>query len=212
MLHKTALVVGATGVVGRELVRQLCENPAYGKVIVWLRRPLPWTHAKLDTRLVDFQKIAMMPPEPVDEIYCALGTTIKQAGSRAQFLQVDVQYPAAVGQWGRGAGVPRFLLVSAPGADTRSRLFYLRAKGQAEQALKDCGYQTLDIFHPPLIAGERADRRLAERLAIALFRCLPHNWLGSYRPMTGAQIAERMIAVAQHQTHGVQLHRLRANP
>lgn len=207
---KTALVVGATGVVGRELVRQLCAHPAYVRVIAWVRSPWPQAHPKLDVWVLDFDRIGQIPAEAVDEIYCGLGTTIKQAGSRERFLKVDVDYPTAVGQWGRRAGVPRFLLVSAPGANPHSQVFYLRAKGQAEQALKDCGYPVLDIFHPPLIAGERPDKRTGERLMIAVFRHLPPSWFAAYRPMSGAEIAACIIDVAQQAGQGVHTHRLAA--
>lgn len=210
MNHKTALIAGATGVVGRELVRQLCAHPAYGKIIVWARRPPDIEHPKLDVRIIDFAHIAAIPAEPLDEIYCALGTTIKQAGSRAAFLKVDVEYPAALGAWGRRAGVPHFLLVSAPNADPEARLFYPKAKGLAEQALRACAYPALDIFHPPLIAGERADKRRAETLAIRLFACLPRGWLADWRPMSGSAIAQEIIAAAQHRTDGTRIHRLRA--
>lgn len=127
---KTALIVGATGVVGRELVRELAERPDYGKIILWLRREWPEPHPKIEARVVDFARIAEMPSEKVDEIFCALGTTIKQAGSRERFWQVDVVYPEAVGRWGKAAGAKRFLLVSAPNANSSSRVFYLRARGR----------------------------------------------------------------------------------
>lgn len=168
MQYKTALVVGATGIVGKELVKQLCNNQSYKKVVVWVRHPITFTHPKLDIRIIDFDHIDQIPIEPIDEIYCALGTTIKQAGSKAQFLKVDVEYPTAVGEWGQKAGVSSFLLVSAPNADRNSTLFYLQAKGLVERELIEMPWHSLMIFHPPLISGKRTDKRILEQLAISL--------------------------------------------
>ena len=91
-MGKTALVVGATGAVGREIVRGLCEDENYDKIIVWARRELNFSHEKLETQIIDFDEIKDMPPREIDEIFCALGTTMKQAGSREAFLRVDVDY------------------------------------------------------------------------------------------------------------------------
>ena len=102
---KTALVVGATGAIGRALVRQLCEmRPDYGRVLAWTRRPLHYSHDKLFVEEeVDFDRMDKMPPERVQDIYCTLGTTLKQAGSEEEFLHVDVGYPRLLAKWGRSA-------------------------------------------------------------------------------------------------------------
>ncbi len=109
--QKTALVVGATGAVGRELMAQLCAHPAYDKVTAWVRRPLAAADiplacagAKLQVRQIDFERLADIAPETNDEVYCALGTTIKQAGSQEAFWRVDVDYPIALAQWAKKAG------------------------------------------------------------------------------------------------------------
>ena len=121
-IPKTALVVGATGAVGRELVRQMCEmRPDYGRVIAWVRKPLNYRHAKLFVEEIDFDHMDALPPEQVHDIYCALGTTLKQAGSEEAFLQVDVEYPKALAQWGRKAGArcfPRPTPAAAPNTFT----------------------------------------------------------------------------------------------
>ncbi|MGR3807328.1 NAD-dependent epimerase/dehydratase family protein [Pasteurella testudinis] len=172
MQQKTALVVGASGVVGRELVKGLCAHPDYAKVIIWLRRPLAFEHPKLQQQIIDFEHIAEQPHIAVDEVFCALGTTIKQAGNRAQFLKVDVEYPTAVAAWAKHAGATALFLVSAPHANPDSRIFYLRAKGQAEQQIRALDYPKLAIFHPPLIIGERRDKRRGQKNRLAVGRLL----------------------------------------
>ena len=145
-------------------------------------------------------------PHKFDEIFCALGTTMKQAGSREAFLRVDVDYVYAAAKWGKAAGVRRFVLVSAPGVSEGSLSFYLRAKGQIERRVSELGFEDLQIAHLPLILGERPDARLLERLAAAVFKLLPACVLGKFRPLSGASIARAMINTARSDARGVQIY------
>ena len=172
-MGKSALVLGATGVVGRELVRELCESPGYDEVEAWVRRKIGFCRPKLRAQVIDFEGISDIVPHKFDEIFCALGTTMKQAGSREAFLRVDVDYVYAAAKWGKAAGVRRFVLVSAPGASEGSLSFYLRAKGQIERRVSELGFDSLQIVRPPIILGERSDARPLERLAAAVFKLLP---------------------------------------
>ena len=185
-MGKTALVAGATGAVGREIVRGLCEDENYDKIIVWARRELKFSHEKLETQIVNFSDVKNMPPREINEIFCALGTTMKQAGSREAFLRVDVDYVYAAAKWGKAAGVRRFVLVSSPGASEGSLSFYLRAKGQIERRVSELGFDSLQIVRPPIILGERSDSRPLERLAAAVFKLLPACVFGKFRPLSGA--------------------------
>ena len=203
---KKALILGATGVVGGELVRLLCRNENYEKIVVWARRELNFNHEKLETKIVNFDEIANLPSENFDEIFCALGTTIKQAGSRENFEKVDLTYPLEAAKWGKNSGVKRFILISAPGADANSRAFYLQIKGRAQEQIEKLGFESLQIVHPPLIRGKREHFRLGESLAILLFRLIPNFWLKTYRPMSGAQIAEAMTSRAQSPNLGVEIY------
>ena len=188
-MGKTALVVGATGVVGRELVRELCDSPDYDEVEAWVRREIGFCHPKLRAQVIDFEGISDITPHKFDEIFCALGTTMKQAGSREAFLRVDVDYVYAAAKWGKAAGVRRFVLVSSGGANEGSPSFYLRAKGQIERRVSELGFDSLQIVRPPLILGERSDTRPLERIAEAVFKLLPACVLGKFRPLSGASIA-----------------------
>ncbi len=200
--QKTALVVGATGAVGRELAQQLCAHPAYEKVMAWTRRPLDVQCDKLQTQQIDFERIAELPAAPVDEVFCALGSTIKQAGSQEAFWRVDVDYPVALAQWAKKAGAGTFVLVSAPGANAASSNFYLRAKGAAQDGVRAVGFARLLIVHPPLIDAERAQRRAGERAAIFVLRLLPRFVLPRYQPMTPAEIAAATLRATQDAAAG----------
>lgn len=205
-MGKSALVLGATGVVGRELVRGLCENENYDKIIVWTRRELKFSHEKLETQIVNFSDVKNMPPREVDEIFCALGTTMKQAGSRGQFYKVDVSYPVNIAKWGIASGARRFALISAYGADERSRFFYLRAKGKAEKKIAALGFKSLQIARLPAIKSEREQVRMGELFTIWLFGLLPKFILKNYRPMSAKDIAAAVIAAAQTDAKGVQIY------
>ena len=185
-MGKSALVLGATGVVGRELVRELCESPGYDEVEVWARREIGFCRPKLHARIIDFEGISDIAPHKFDEIFCALGTTMKQTGSREAFLRVDVDYVYAAAKWGKAAGVRRFVLVSSPGANEGSLSFYLRAKGRIERRVSELGFDSLQIVRPPLILGERPDARPLERLTAAVFKLLPAYVFCKFRPLSGA--------------------------
>nr|WP_314239323.1 NAD-dependent epimerase/dehydratase family protein [uncultured Campylobacter sp.] len=203
-MGKSALVLGATGVVGRELVRELCENENYDKIIVWARRELKFSHEKLETQIVNFSDVKNMPPREIDEIFCALGTTMKQAGSRGQFYKIDVSYPVNIAKWGIASGASRFALISSQGADERSRFFYLRAKGKAEKKIAALGFKSLQIARLPAIKSEREQVRIGELFTIWLFGLLPKFILKNYRPMSAKDIAASVIAAAQTEAKGVQ--------
>jgi len=168
-MGKSALVLGVTGVVGRELVCELRESPGYDEVEAWAHRQTDFCHFKLCMRIIDFEGISDIAPHKFDEIFCALGTTMKQAGSREAFLRVDVDCIYAAAKWGKAVGARRFVLVSAPGASEGSPSFYLRAKGQIERCVSELGFDSLQIVRPPIILGERSDSRPLERLAAAGF-------------------------------------------
>ncbi|WP_298953430.1 NAD(P)H-binding protein [uncultured Campylobacter sp.] len=205
-MGKSALVLGATGVVGKELVRELCESPCYDEVEVWTRREIGLYRPKLRARIIDFEGISDIAPHKFDEIFCALGTTMKQAGSREALLRVDVDYVYAAAKWGKAAGVWRFVLVSSPGANEDSLSFYLRAKGRIERRVSELGFDSLQIVRSPLILGERSDARPLERLAAAVFKLLPASMLGKFRPLSGASIARAMINAASSDARGVQIY------
>ena len=205
-MGKTALVVGATGAVGREIVHGLCESENYDRIIVWARRELNFSHEKLETQIINFDEIKDIRPCEVDEIFCALGTTMKQAGSRGQFYKVDVIYPVNIAKWGIASGARRFALISSQGANERSRFFYLRAKGKAEKKIAALGFKSLQIARLPAIKSEREQVRMGELFTIWLFGLLPKFILTNYRPMSAKDIAAAVIAAAQTDAKGVQIY------
>ncbi|CAD7287208.1 NAD(P)H-binding protein [Campylobacter suis] len=200
---KTALVVGATGVVGREILLQLLADERYDKVIVWARREIKISSAKLETRVIDFEKISELSLYGVDEVFCALGTTINQAKTRANFIKVDFTYTFEIAKVAKISGVQKFILISAPNANSTSKNFYLCTKGKVEDAIRGLRFKALHIVRAPLIDGKRAQFRLGEWIFIKLFKILPKGFLKTYQPLGGKQIAKAAILKAQDRSLGV---------
>ncbi len=198
----SALVVGATGLVGRECVRQLLAADDVERVVTLTRRELPPEMralpgaGKLDAHVVDFDDLARgAPPSMTPTIFCALGTTIRQAGSQERFRHVDFDYPLAVARLGLAGGARHFLLVSALGASAASRVFYSRVKGEMEAAVRASGVPKVYVFRPSLLAGPRREFRLGERAGLALASLLG-PLLGNYRPVRADAVAAAMLKAA----------------
>lgn len=153
---RIALLAGATGLVGRELLPLLLSHPAYALVHVLLRRIATGieTHPKLQLHTVDFTRLGTLPP--ADDVYIALGTTIKVAGSEAAFRQVDFDFVVDTARAARAAGAARLAIVSALGADATSRVFYSRVKGEMQEAVMGLGYASVVFAQPSLLVGDRA--------------------------------------------------------
>lgn len=160
---KTAILLGATGLVGGQLLQQLLEHPAYGRVVVLSRRPLKEVSPRLQVHLVDFDRPAdfahLLKGE---DLFCALGTTIKKAGSKEAFYQVDYTYTFEVAQAARKNGTAQLMLVSSVGADPDSLFFYTRVKGELEEALKALDFWALHLFRPSVLMGDRKEFRLGK--------------------------------------------------
>lgn len=200
----SALVVGASGLVGRECLRLLLDDPAYERVVVLARRDAPegLRSPKLAWRVVDFERLAdAHVATAVDHVFCALGTTIKQAGTRERFHRVDHDYPLEVARLTRTAGARHFGLVSAAGADARSRIFYNRVKGETERDLVALGWPSLTIARPSLLLGDRAERRRGEELGKRLAFLVPRRW----KPVDARRVAAAIVRAAKEERPGVRV-------
>lgn len=191
------LILGATGQVGRQLLRLALAHAAITGVTAPTRRPLP-THPKLRNPIVDFRQLPDAPWWAADAAACAFGTTMRQAGSREAFREVDHDHVVAAARRTRAAGTPTFLLVSAMGANTRSRSFYLQVKGQTEADLTALGFTSLTMLRPGLMdpGAERHDSRPAESLALRVMRVANPLLPRRYRTVGTAEVAAVMLARA----------------
>ncbi len=203
---RTAVVAGASGLVGSHLLDALLEDPRYREVHSLGRRPLPRQHPKLVQHTVDFARLGDATLPPVDEAFCCLGTTIKKAGGQEAFRAVDHDAVLAFAKAAKQAGTRSFLVVTALGADTRSRVFYNRVKGEVQEALKGVGFESLVILQPSLLLGERAESRPGERAAIVASRVLaPLLRPLASRPIEAHTVARAMLALAREAPQGVKV-------
>ena len=169
MKQHTALIAGASGLVGGECLRRLLASAAYSTVTIVTRRPLGDVagHPKVREIVIDFARLDSVKAElRADHVFCALGTTIRKAGSQAKFRQVDFDYPRRLAELTLRNGAKHFSLVSALGASSKSGVFYSRVKGELEDALSELDYESVCVAQPSLLAGERGEFRLAERLGL----------------------------------------------
>jgi uncharacterized protein YbjT (DUF2867 family) len=154
---RSALLLGATGLIGSFLLERLLGGSVYSGVSLWLRKPLTKQHPKLHFETIDFEKLEQGRIE-AEDVYCCLGTTIGQAGSREAFRRVDFDYPVGLARAAARDGVKRLLVVSALGANARSSVFYNRLKGEMEEAVRAAGVPKTYLFRPSLLSGPRSRR------------------------------------------------------
>lgn len=206
MSFRTALVLGGSGLVGGFCLQALLEDQAYAQVISVGRRDLPNVqHSKLAQKTIDLDALARLNLPPVDDVFCALGTTIRKAGSQPAFRRIDVEYPLAGAQLGLKYGARQFVLVSSVGAGGKSKNFYLRTKGELENALMAMPFQAVQIFRPSLLLGKRTESRTGESFAIAaakLFQFLCVGPLRRYHPVSAMRVGQAMVAVAKTPRQG----------
>jgi len=197
---RTALVVGASGLIGSFLLERLLDSPAYARVTVWARRPLAVTHPKLTVEIVDFAKLEERRVEAQD-VFCCLGTTIKQARSQDAFRRVDHDYPVALAKAAARDGAKRLLVVSALGASPRSGVFYNRVKGEMEAAVCAARVAQTSLFRPSLLSGPRKEERTGEKIGLVIGKVLG-PLLGRYRPIHADLVAVAMQKVAEQDLPG----------
>ena len=199
---RSVLLAGASGLVGAEVLDQLKADPSVSRIVVIARRPMPSLDPRIEARVVDFNALdSNADLFAVDQIFCALGTTMKQAGSKEGFRRVDFEYPLALARLGVAHGARHFLLVSALGADAESRIFYNQVKGELENALRTLGLRSVTIVRPSLLLGKRKEFRPFERLAMIVGEVVP----GRYRPVRAKDVAKALVTWARKDEPGLRI-------
>ncbi|HBQ60778.1 MAG TPA: NADH-quinone oxidoreductase subunit F [Balneolaceae bacterium] len=194
-MSKTAIVIGATGLVGSEVLDLLLEDDRYSKVKVFHRRSTGIKHPKLEEHVIDFGNIAEWKQLVTgDELYSALGTTIKKAGSQEQQYTIDYTYQFEAAKAAAENGVNKYSLVSSAGADHQSRVFYSRLKGELDHDVEDLSFEVITIMRPSILAGERNESRPGESIGMFFMKFVTKiPGLKKYRPIPGRTVAQGMI-------------------
>lgn len=200
---RSVLLLGATGLVGRELLALLLREPRISSVLALVRRDVQFpSEPKLSVLVTDFEQLhAHADRFRVDQIFCALGTTIRQAGTQENFRRVDHDYPLMAARLAHEHGVSHYSLVSALGANSRSRVFYNRVKGETEAAIASVGIPSVTIARPSLLVGQRSEVRLGERIGHLLGLLAPP----SYRPIAAKDVAAALTLAAREPRSGVHI-------
>jgi uncharacterized protein YbjT (DUF2867 family) len=198
------LILGATGLVGQQILKSALSDPSVAAVIAPTRRPLA-PHEKLNNPIVDFDHL---PSDAewwkADIALCALGSTMKQAGSRAAFYAIDHTIVMQAARCLKKAGTSIFVLNSSLGASEQASSFYLRTKGEVEADLMACGFASLGIVRPSLLdGGPRPEKRYGEEFAIAVARLLGNLLPKKYRPISTQKVAKAMLLLAKQANAGV---------
>ena len=198
----TANVIGATGLVGKHLVQQLLENKEFETVRIFVRRDSGVSHPKLEQHIVDYSDQKAWKDElQGDVLFSALGTTLKQAGSKEKQYEVDFTYNLNFAKQAKQNGIEHYVLVSSVGANANSKLFYSRMKGELDEAVSNIGFTNLVILRPASLMGERKENRTMEEISIPVLQFLTRFMLKKYKPIHGKTVARAMINAVLQPNH-----------
>jgi uncharacterized protein YbjT (DUF2867 family) len=195
-----ALVVGSTGLVGKELVQLLLENNSYTKVYTLQRKNALFQHPKLEVLSIDnFDDLSNLTIDKIDDVYCCLGTTIRKAGSKELFRLVDYEYPIKILAWTATKGAKHLIVVTAMGANPKSIFFYNKVKGELEYTLENQKLiPNVSIVQPSLLTGFRDEKRVGEKIGIFLshfFNLILWGSLKKYRSIPAISVAKSMLYI-----------------
>lgn len=202
------MMVGATGLVGSELLKMLLEDDLYDKIYVITRKSLELQHPKLVEVITTFDKLSQVTlPEHPDDAYCCLGTTMKKAGSREEFYKVDFQFAFNFAELGLSLGASKFFLVSAIGANPNSIIYYNKIKGEIEMAVSQLKYRAIHIFRPSLLLGDRKETRWGENIGKWIDKHFSFLIPSAYRAIRACDVADSMLRMAkENDMRGVFIH------
>lgn len=200
-MGKTAIVLGATGLIGNELVHLLLADRAFEKVKIFVRKSVLLAHPKLEQHIINFDAIENYSTVITGDVcYCCIGTTINTAGSKEAFTKVDYTYPTTFAAIAKKNGVANFLLVSSIGANKKASNFYLKVKGDTEYALEQLDFIHLALFRPSMLLGKRSEFRLGETIGKIIMKLFSFVFIGSlkvYKPIEASTVARAMIILSK---------------
>ncbi|UKJ07807.1 NAD(P)H-binding protein [Solitalea lacus] len=207
---KTAIIIGASGLIGSDLLNLLLNNDKFNQITVIVRKPIPIHHPKIIQLVIDFTKISDYANELKGNcVFCCIGSTQKKAGTKEKYELIDRIYPREIGKIALQNGAKHFLLVSAMGANNNSRIFYNKLKGLTEQDINELGYEAVSIFRPSLLVGQREENRPGEKLGIWIMKWLNNVLIGKlakYRSIKTKDVAKAMTTIALIKAKGTDIY------
>jgi uncharacterized protein YbjT (DUF2867 family) len=205
-----AIVLGATGLVGSSLIKELLEHKSFNKVSIITRRETGFIHPKIEEHIIDFETPYLWNNLiHGDVLFSAFGTTIKKAGSKDMQYKIDYTYQANIAIAAAKNHVTKYVLVSSAGANPKSKIFYSRMKGELDEKVKSLGFESLHLIKPSVLAGSRNEIRTGERLGIMIgYVVCKIPFLKKYRPISDTTVAKAMINCAINPAQGIFTHEL----
>lgn len=207
---KTALIIGSTGLIGSQLLNLLLDSNDYLKVITFVKRDTGIKHPKLTQHIIDFDKPETYKELVVgDDFFCTIGTTIKKAGSKKAFRKVDFEYPRQFAAFALQNKVQKYFIISSLDADANSGNFYLKTKGEIQDFLKDCNFESVAVLQPSLLLGNRTEFRLGEKVGAFFMKTLSFLFFGNlkkYKPIESETVAKALLKIAQTNNKGFKIY------
>ncbi len=202
-MAKTAIILGASGLVGSHLLSELLVEDDYSRIIVYTRKPLEIEHGKLELRIGDLLSESAFADAVCDDLYCCIGTTQSKTPDLSEYRKIDFGIPVNAARDCLKNGMTRCVVISSMGAKADSKTFYLKIKGQMEEALLKMGIPELFILRPSLLLGDRKDFRLGERIFAGVMRAF--KWLipKKYRAISAGEVARAMVKLKDTEWPGV---------
>lgn len=201
------LLLGATGHVGSEVLKLLIDDDSVKRIVLLSRKEIKRNSPKAEQHLINFDEIKKTDFvfNNVDAVICALGTTIKKGKTEEAFRKVDFEYPVTAAETAKKKGVRRYILVSSVGADSKSKNFYLRTKGETEEAVRQIGFDSLVILRPSLLLGERNEKRVGEQLAQKILPKISFLIPGKYVPVHAKDVAKKIVEELHSENESVKI-------
>jgi len=201
----TATLIGATGLIGNYLLEELLKDDFYDNIRILIRRPTEHNHPKLEKKLVDFSDAESfrLALDESDAVFCAVGTTQKKVkGDKAAYRRIDYDIPVNAARFCKTNGCNKFVLVSSVGANSKSNNFYLKLKGEVEDAVKEVGLKSVHIMRPSVLKGERKESRLGEKISNAIMSGFSFLIPSKYKPVHGSKVAKAMLVASKTTMEG----------
>jgi len=200
MSEKTATLIGATGLIGGELLSLLLDDDHFEKVRILVRRPFSGNHPKLEKKLVDFTDAdsLLVDLDESDTVFCTIGTTMKKVkGNKDAYRKIDYDIPVNIARYCKIMNCKNYILVSAVGADSQSRNFYLKLKGEVEDIVRKVGLESTYIMRPSILLGKRHEFRFGESISVPLVKKISFLLPSKYKPIEATEVARAMLAAAK---------------
>lgn len=212
MTKKIAIIIGATGLVGKQLVKQLLEGNEYSTIKIFVRQPSGFTNNRIEEHIIDFDNVKPISSEITgDLLFSCMGTTLKQAGSKDAQYRIDYTYQYEFAKLASDNGVMHYILVSSPSANPNSMFFYTKIKGELEEAVKKLGFSKIRIIQPSVLTGNRELKRSGEEIGATFINVLGKilPFLRKYRSISGENVAKAMVAISnKRETDRVKVYKL----